>query len=121
MKPTLRDDFRHLLVKYIGERRDERELKKKLEEFFVKSLGVIGIFETGVKVENVEEENIIVRCKRGEEGKACAMFALANNWDGKAVRLQVKRVSGTIRAMCSKEGIKRRRRKGGGRRVRGKR
>lgn len=107
MRSSLRDDFRHLCVQYIGEKMEDRELWQETEKAIFAYLGVIGAYESGAKIEEVMGENMIIRCKSGHEKKVCACLALINNFGGKRVRLRVKRISGTISSLCKKEGIER--------------
>lgn len=107
MRPTLRDDFRYLLVEYNGEDVDvKRAVSREIEKY----LGVLGSYQTGAKVVSIEDGKAIVRVIRGKEEIVCAAFALINKEAGKNIRLRVLRISGTIAALCKKEKIVRKKR-----------
>ena len=103
MKPTLRDDFRYLLVQCEGTTDIKRSVSQELEKY----LGILGLTQTGAKVVALEDGKAIVRVVRGTEDLVCSAFALVNKRDGESRRMRVLRISGTIRALCKKESIKR--------------
>jgi len=104
MRSSLRDNFRYLLVEYDGKTTDVRlAVTGEIERY----LGVLGRYETGAKVVAVEEGKAVVRVLRGQEKRVCAGLALVNNEEGSGIRMRVLRISGTIAALCKKEGIKR--------------
>jgi len=106
MKSTLRENYRHVLAKYAGRQVGDEELKEIVQKYLLFSLGTLGMFESGAKVISARGEDVIIRCVRGEEERICAALALCNNLDGERIRLKVLMVSGTIRALCQKQGIK---------------
>ncbi|MFH0927752.1 MAG: Rpp14/Pop5 family protein [Candidatus Micrarchaeota archaeon] len=103
MKPTLRDNFRYLLVQCSCAGGDERAV---LERELEKLLGMLGLYETGARIVFVQNGEIGVRVLRGQEGKVCAALALSNSQAGKNVRFRVLGVSGTIESLCKKGGVK---------------
>lgn len=106
MKSTLRENYRYVFAKYCGKQAGAGELRAIVERCLLGSLGSIGMFECGAKIISAEGENIVVRCARGSEGRLCAALALCNNLKGERVRLKVTAISGTIKALCKKEGVK---------------
>ncbi|PIT84693.1 hypothetical protein COU37_02090 [Candidatus Micrarchaeota archaeon CG10_big_fil_rev_8_21_14_0_10_45_29] len=106
MKSTLRENYRYVLAKYAGKQNCAEEIKAIAQKYLLSSLGTLGIFQSGARVISAEKENVIIRCVRGEEERICAALALCNHIDGEKIRLKVLRVSGTLRALCEKQGIK---------------
>jgi RNase P/RNase MRP subunit POP5 len=52
---------------------------------------------------NAATARVILRCRRGEEQSLIAGLALCSTLGGQKARLEVRRISGTIRALMEKE------------------
>ena len=102
MKSTNRPDYRYIYFQIIGAELNQN----RIERIILEMIGVVASIKAQPRVVSIVDNQVIVRCIRGEEEIICAGLALVSNVDGVQIRLNVKRISGTIRSIELKSKIK---------------
>ncbi len=108
VKSALMDDKRYVAVKLQGpaaqQTWDEGRLKAELARSLSVVLGVMGMAEVEPSLISYDAKGgeMVVRAKRGTERKLVAAFALITSFGGMPARLEVLRISGTIKRLRMK-------------------
>jgi len=106
MKSSLGNKDRYLLMQVHGAQANSQSLQAGVQKYLEEFFGAQGLASVQPKIILNACKNgnyFAMRCVRGEEMKLCASLALASKISGSQTRLEVKKISGTIRALIGKK------------------